>query len=454
MRDYSLIRFYKDLKNSLEELKKSKLTYRIISKNFLGMKNKWHINDKILHSKGDLNYIIPWNLISRYENSLKRKLREKDFLSLKDLFQNLRKFKLKSPKQKQLVNTEYFKSLDNKNKAYFYGWLFADGHLEKSHRRLIIDVDVKDAEIIKRFVKEIEISPNKVFYRRRYKGKKLCRSLVLIVKNKLFTLNLYKVGFPTGKKSGKIRFPSSIAEKKGLAWAFLLGYFDGDGSHGRTYPNDLKKSERKFLRPYIKSNSIEFLKDVKSIFNIPNKISKEKELNLGSDLYKRLLKNYKYSLERKRFDGYYTKQEIYNFRINNLKPQWSKSWKWFKFSKTELENLWSKGWNDKMITEYHLKRFNIPIKERTVQEWRKKWKFFHTDKSFKRANKRLIIKKFLRLNDWSLVRIYCEKFGYKYDVHNSRHHYRFKKRLRDWFIDEKIDQKVDIVDYINEKYGV
>jgi hypothetical protein len=451
MYEYSLNRFYKDLKRSLERIKTRKLNYRVISKNFLGMRSKWHINDKILHSKRCPNYIIPWNLISKYENRLKKNLEPTEYLIIKPLFHKLRKLKRNIPFNKQYVKIDYFKSLEDKKKAYFYGWLFADGHLETSHGRLMIDIDVKDGEIMKRFTNAIEINPTKVFYKRRYKNKKLCRFLVLTIKSKRFASNLYKKGFPIGKKSEKIRFPQCFVEKRELALAFLLGYFDGDGSHGRAYPVDLKKNERKFLRPYIKSNSIEFLKDIKSIFNIPYKISKKTDLNLGSDLYKEMLKNYKFSLERKRYNGYYTKKEIYKFRINNLRPQWSKSWRWFKISKDELKSLWEKGWTDIRIADYHLKKYNIAIKKRTVAEWRKKWKLFHTDPKFRNAKKRLIIKELLPLKEWSLKKIYTEKFGYKFDHLNSKHRYMFKKRLKKWFEGEEINKESDIINFFDKK---
>ena len=106
-----------------------------------------------------------------------------------------------------------------------------------------------------------------------------------------------------------------------------------------------------------------------------------------------------------------------------------------------------------MISEYHLKKFKIPIKERTVLEWRKKWRYLQTDNKFKRAKKRLIIKELLPLKKWNLERIYTERLGYKYDPNNKKHQYRFEKRLKDWFANENFSEKSDIIKKIEEKYA-
>lgn len=73
-----------------------------------------------------------------------------------------------------------------------------------------------------------------------------------------------------------------------LYLAFLLGYFDGDGT--------IKTSK-------ITSGSQRFLEEVKEIFKIRNKIHTRKgafDLYLGADLFNEMLDNFRKSLNRKR----------------------------------------------------------------------------------------------------------------------------------------------------------
>lgn len=68
--------------------------------------------------------------------------------------------------------------------------------------------------------------------------------------------------------------------------AFLLGYFDGDGFQGTSR---------------ITSGSIEFLRQIKSKFNIKYSIdSRRLTLTLGASLLNETLDNYKDNLSRKR----------------------------------------------------------------------------------------------------------------------------------------------------------
>jgi len=103
--------------------------------------------------------------------------------------------------------------------------------------------------------------------------------------------------------------------------------------------------------------------------------------------------------------------------------------------------------------DYHKENYSIEITERTIEYWRRKWKLFHNDIDYKRAKKIMTIKELLPLEKWTLEKIYVEKLGYKYDPSNSKHQYRFKKRLKEWFSnDHTINQRSNIVKAINEVY--
>ena len=65
--EYSVVEFFRDVKREISNIIGQKITYRVLSKKYLRMKSKWHVNDKILNSKRDSSYIFPWNLIKIYK---------------------------------------------------------------------------------------------------------------------------------------------------------------------------------------------------------------------------------------------------------------------------------------------------------------------------------------------------------------------------------------------------
>jgi len=88
------------------------------------------------------------------------------------------------------------------------------------------------------------------------------------------------------RKSKIIELPE--LDNRQLYLAFLLGYFDGDGTIGTSK---------------ITTGSLKFLEQIKQLFNIPNKIHKRKgafDLYLGANLFDEMLDNYQNSLPRKR----------------------------------------------------------------------------------------------------------------------------------------------------------
>lgn len=86
--------------------------------------------------------------------------------------------------------------------------------------------------------------------------------------------------------------------------SFLMGVYDGDGSSGKNHTD-------------ISSGSYLFLQDIKKLFNIPNKIGKQKRkticytLSLGRPIYEKMINSYNSGLLRKRqnFEGVFKKQD-------------------------------------------------------------------------------------------------------------------------------------------------
>lgn len=182
------------------------------------------------------------------------------------------------------LDREYFKAIDTKDKAYWLGFLFADGHIRSNGRCLSIVLCAKDDDQINKFCEAVQISPDHKKYYGPYGNTK--RQVHLSVYDHVFVGHLVEKGC-TPKKTLVLEFPDLEAEE--LKMAFLLGYHDGDGT------------EKSSL---ITCGSVQFLEVVRDEFSIQYEIKVEGEntfkVTLGTDLFMRLLDNYRDSMPRKR----------------------------------------------------------------------------------------------------------------------------------------------------------
>ena len=124
--------------------------------------------------------------------------------------------------KRKKFNEDYFEVIDTPEKAYFLGFIFADGCLinnPKEYRyKLVIKIHNKDEDMLKRFISlldsEVEIwrSKNRDISEIGFSSKKMI--------NDLKNLGIHQ------NKTYTIEYPK-IDEK--LEKHFLRGYFDGDG---------------------------------------------------------------------------------------------------------------------------------------------------------------------------------------------------------------------------------
>ena len=340
---------------------------------------KSHITRKLSYCKENPNYFLTEKLLSNWISSLKsNKSYSTKIKSIINKYKTSNKLPLNRfyvLKYHPNLQLNYYKIVDSKKKAYWLGWLFAEGSLYKRRDgQLVIsvEIDVKDGILIKRFINTIGFNPKKVEFHKRIKYNKkgepyISRTFRVRFKNNLFAKNLQSQGFPVGKKAGKIRFPKLNNKKYDLA--FLLGYFDGDGT--------IKHHKSgKIIEIRIFSKSRLFLEDIKSKFGLDYKIvqmiGKKRDgtptytnaLNLGFFLYNNIIDNCDVSLPRKR--DYVP--------ISQVERQLSRKYgrKRFKFSKEELRKLIPK-YTLQQIADIHEIQFYIPIHHTTVRYWRDKW---------------------------------------------------------------------------------
>lgn len=138
--------------------------------------------------------------------------------------------------QKYRIKEDYFEKIDTHEKAYFLGFLWADGHNErksvKNHFRCDtkITLNVKDISILEYFRDLIFIDKKPVRTKTRFKPTGLVRGKsvfgVLSLRNRKVSDDLFTLGM-IPNKTPVSHIPNILEE---LMPSFMLGYFDGDGS--------------------------------------------------------------------------------------------------------------------------------------------------------------------------------------------------------------------------------
>ena len=136
--------------------------------------------------------------------------------------------------KKYKCNENYFENIDTEDKAYWLGFMYADGYIqnkrEDGNRKFGLSLSQKDIEHLNKFNKYLEsnylIKEYKVGKSGYVEGTPYCR---LLITSKKMTDDLINKGC-VEHKTNIIKFPTSQQVPKELIRHFIRGYFDGDGS--------------------------------------------------------------------------------------------------------------------------------------------------------------------------------------------------------------------------------
>lgn len=140
-------------------------------------------------------------------------------------------------------NEDYFENIDTEHKAYWLGFMFADGYIVNNENhygqdRFGISLAEKDKEILEKFKKDLEATnPILQFQRHNDNGQDMCRLSLTSQKsvNDLIDKGCIK------NKSLILEPPTKIPVQ--LICHFIRGFFDGDGSITKT----LNKRYNKYI---------------------------------------------------------------------------------------------------------------------------------------------------------------------------------------------------------------
>lgn len=123
------------------------------------------------------------------------------------------------PRKNKHTNENYFEKIDTEQKAYFLGFLFADGNVHKN--QLSLEIHVKDRELLEIFKQELNLD-SKISYRKRT-NTEVCR---ICITSKKICNDLEQYGIIPNKTYLTKHLP--IVPKQFLPH-FLRGLLDGDG---------------------------------------------------------------------------------------------------------------------------------------------------------------------------------------------------------------------------------
>lgn len=127
------------------------------------------------------------------------------------------------------VDEFVFDTIDTEEKAYWLGFMFADGNISSEGHRLEMNLGVHDVEHMEKFRKFLKLETEIKVDARGTSGRFKCR---LSVRNKHLWETLNEKGC-VPCKSLILRFPNeNIFSNNCLIYDFIRGYCDGDGSLG------------------------------------------------------------------------------------------------------------------------------------------------------------------------------------------------------------------------------
>ena len=192
-----------------------------------------------------------------------------------------------NPNKKYFYDANFFQTIDTEFKAWMLGWFASDGSIDEGSMTLCIhqkDVDVLET-IRREFCSEIPIK----------NVRKTLRSITISSK-KIVNDVCNHLKIVPGAKAFSVRFPEISDEK--LKWAFLRGYFEGDGT--------VRKPSETHRIPEcaIVSSSHELLNDIRKItktncnVNYDNIIISWSGVN-ALDFLGKIYESAHYKLERK-----------------------------------------------------------------------------------------------------------------------------------------------------------
>lgn len=135
-------------------------------------------------------------------------------------------------RRKYNINSDYFEIIDSEDKAYWLGYLMADGNISKSNKngnydRLTVNCSPKDIEHLSKFKKCLDYEGDIKSSHKHHNTKNFDYDISEVRINCLKMCNDLILLGVVPNKTGKESFPQL---ENSLKRHFVRGFFDGDGS--------------------------------------------------------------------------------------------------------------------------------------------------------------------------------------------------------------------------------
>lgn len=287
-------------------------------KNITRVQKKLKLNRKLISTVLKMNKIIDQpefndklseQISNDYINGLTTRELEKKYQKSRPFIVQLLRYKNidtnHKVKKEYHFNEQFFSKIDTEEKAYFLGFLYADGNVASQANHYSIEIVLKeeDKHILEQFSEALNLDKKPKLKKVKLNGK-IFNSYRLQFSSKKMHSDLIKLGcFP--KKSLKLKFPTEEQVPNYLINHFMRGYFDGDGN---IYISEDKKKFR-FSILGTKNFTSEYQKKIMSLCNLESKtkIYKTGKIyvlqysgkNQVSKIYNVLYQNQNIYLERK-----------------------------------------------------------------------------------------------------------------------------------------------------------
>ena len=181
-------------------------------------------------SKIDMDYNL---VLERYKELNNLKKVAKSFgVSLRPIKRILKQNNLELTNRRYDVNHFYFEEINTQEKAYWLGFLYADGCVRKTKTgcQIVLKLSVKDEDHLNFFKKNIESEHKITYYQNKTISKKgtpsTSKNCLIRINSKKMVNDLINNGC-TPRKTFTIDKPN-IDEK--FYKDFIRGYYDGDGN--------------------------------------------------------------------------------------------------------------------------------------------------------------------------------------------------------------------------------
>lgn len=137
---------------------------------------------------------------------------------------------------KYVFNERFFDVINTEERAYWLGFLYADGCVldmklsdgTKVPQTIQISISIKDIEIIYKFMNDIELD-KEIYIGNAHNKKSVTQYCRLQVGSRIMCSDLIKHGC-TPRKTSTLLFPTKDDVPVNLMKHFVRGFFDGDGS--------------------------------------------------------------------------------------------------------------------------------------------------------------------------------------------------------------------------------